>query len=1055
MNNADASSSERRYKAFISYRHKPLDSEYAGKLHKRIERYIIPKDLRKDGEKKLGLVFRDLEELPIADDLDENIRKALDSSEYLIVMCSPDTPGSIWVQREISYFLKHHGRNHILACLVAGTPEESFPSQLTEIRDESGELVDVVEPLAANIAADTAQKRNHLFRTESLRLLASLIGCPYDALYRREQRYRTQRLMVAFAAFAAVAAAFICLLLNRNARIHDQLMETKRNESEMLAYISQIDLQRGNYRGALENALNALPGRDPGRPYVASAEQALSDALYLYQHGMDMRYTQSFEQDTQIRTVSLSKDQSLLATGDAFGKINLYDVASGKLLWSANHTDVPKSLDFIGEDLLLVRISGYDHVCLSIKDGAPVWQNQEAVIVEVSPEAGLCLCTGVTPMGDYPFWLIDAKTGKKVLDFGSADKEYMMIEKAAFSPDGKSAAILLPYEEEKLADLWIYDLHTGEGKLIDEGLYFRKFWTDYSLRFGRNGDLAVAACGDQSFLGEQEGWDTSFVKLYEAERDWNCRFTTGLDFGTSLRPKMGLVDTSDYMDYMEFGDKGIAMSSKTRLVMVDPETGTIRYSRDLPDYVISGHMYLSDDMCLALANGLVTWCSSTNGTLSYDLTTGCFKCDFSVEAADSGGDFFMNGLTVVLPQSEERRVCCIGLCGAQGMEPFPDAEKIPEKSRFFYSPSGKRMASVLNDYNNDRYRICLIDPSGNEALKEMEGNDKGIFSGEQAHIFVTEGGKVIMGGKVYDPAQGTERLLTPGMGEITSTFQLTDASCKRMSDLRILTASVDREEDGTYILLLWEDGEQTGQKTLPIQPDRSEYNPRFNHCACLAAGGSAVAVYAQKNYRGPKEYAVYLKEEDRWTEAPYLDPEKEEALTLAEEHSWMAVQRSNGALSLFDVSDGSEILKMQEGIPGESVTKMIFAEGDKYLLALTKAGELAVFSTEDGKMLHRSAHSGSNVRFDADARYDVQVLPQKQRMLVICDDTTYKGPFCISIDLRTFETNGFYNYVSGYLPEIEQLVSDPYDEALWFYPLYSTEEIQQLAEEFLENGDDK
>ena len=41
------------YDVFFSYRHKPLDSEYAGKLHKRIERYVIPKDLRKDGEKRL------------------------------------------------------------------------------------------------------------------------------------------------------------------------------------------------------------------------------------------------------------------------------------------------------------------------------------------------------------------------------------------------------------------------------------------------------------------------------------------------------------------------------------------------------------------------------------------------------------------------------------------------------------------------------------------------------------------------------------------------------------------------------------------------------------------------------------------------------------------------------------------------------------------------------------------------------------------------------------------------------------------------------------------
>ena len=1051
-NNTDTRSPERKYKAFISYRHKPLDSEYAGKLHKRIERYVIPRDLRKGGEKKLGLVFRDLEELPIADDLDENIRKALDNSEYLIVMCSPDTPGSVWVQREISYFLEHHGRNHVLACLVAGTPEESFPPQLTEIRDESGNLMDIVEPLAANIAADTAQKRNRLFRTESLRLLASLIGCPYDALYRREQRYRTQRLAMAFAAFAAVAAAFICLLLNRNARIRDQLMETKRNESEMLAYISQIELLHGNYRGALEDALNALPGRDPGRPYVASAERGLSNALYLYRHGLVMRYIQSFDQDMQIRTISLSPDQSLLATGDVFGKINLYDVASGKLLWSAKHTEEPKSLDFIGEDLLLVRISGYNHVCLSIKDGAPVWQNTEAVIEEVSPEAGLCLCIAHDSEGNYPFWLIDAKSGEKLLDFGRTDKKYGWIKEAAFSPGGDSLAVLFPYSDEKLVDLWIYDLHTGEGKLIDEGLCFYNTWTDYSLRFGKDGDLALAACGDQSYMSEQEGWDTPFLKLYEADQNWNCRFMTALDFGTTVRAKLGLVDNSDYMDYMEFGSEGIAMASKTRLVMVEPESGKVRYSRDLPDYVVSGHMFQSDDMCLVLANGLVTWCSSTNGTLSYDLTTGFFNCDFNIEQADSGGDHFMEGVSAVVSQSEKRRVCLIAFCGTEGMEPFPDAEKIPGKSRFYYSPAGGKMVSVLNDYDNERFKLCLIDPSGDEALVEMEGNDKWALCTDRTHVFVTEGGKVIMGGKVYDPEEGTELLLTPGMDEIKSVYDLTDASFKRTSDAKILTASIGREKDGTYKLLLWEDGEQIGQKTLPLKPEQSGYDPEFSYCACLAAGGRAVAVYAQEAVDDRKKFAVYLSGEDRWTEAPFLDPEKKEVLALAEEHDWMAVQRSNGALSIFDVSGGAEILTMQEGIPGESVTKLIFADQDKYLLVLTKAGDLAIFSTEDGKMLNRFAYSSSNVRFDDDARYDVQVLPQKQRMLVICDDTTYSEPFCISIDLGSFEYNGFYHAVSGFLPLTDKLVSNASGEEPCYYPLYSVEEMQQLAEEYLEKG---
>ena len=93
---------ERKYKAFISYRHLPLQMEVAKAVHRRIEHYTVPKNLRKDGSRKVGLVFRDQDELPIAGSLSANIQTALDNSEFLIVICTPETSGSQWVLREIS-----------------------------------------------------------------------------------------------------------------------------------------------------------------------------------------------------------------------------------------------------------------------------------------------------------------------------------------------------------------------------------------------------------------------------------------------------------------------------------------------------------------------------------------------------------------------------------------------------------------------------------------------------------------------------------------------------------------------------------------------------------------------------------------------------------------------------------------------------------------------------------------------------------------------------------------------------------------------------------------
>lgn len=136
---------ERQYKAFISYRHLPLDKETAIQVHRAIEHFVIPRSLRKDGQRKLGYVFRDEDELPVAGELTENIRLALENSEYLIVICTPETCKSAWVLKEVETFLQLRDRNHILLVLADGEPAESFPRVITELRDESGRVLPLPE----------------------------------------------------------------------------------------------------------------------------------------------------------------------------------------------------------------------------------------------------------------------------------------------------------------------------------------------------------------------------------------------------------------------------------------------------------------------------------------------------------------------------------------------------------------------------------------------------------------------------------------------------------------------------------------------------------------------------------------------------------------------------------------------------------------------------------------------------------------------------------------------------------------------------------------------
>src|SRR3954447_26456879 len=124
------------YAAFISYRHADVDRRWAKWLHKALETYRVPKKLARERglPRRVGRCFRDEEELPASSDLSREIDAALERSRFLIVVCSPRTPASRWVNREVERFREMGRHDQILALLIDGEPRESFPRALVEIR---------------------------------------------------------------------------------------------------------------------------------------------------------------------------------------------------------------------------------------------------------------------------------------------------------------------------------------------------------------------------------------------------------------------------------------------------------------------------------------------------------------------------------------------------------------------------------------------------------------------------------------------------------------------------------------------------------------------------------------------------------------------------------------------------------------------------------------------------------------------------------------------------------------------------------------------------------
>jgi hypothetical protein len=232
----------RHYKAFISYSHS--DERWARWLQRALEKYKLPKTFRQSHPElpdRLYPIFRDRDELASGQELSESIRKAMEDSEALIVICSPAARASLWVNEEIKRF-KASGRGDRIFCFLASgspdvnSPECAFPAAI--LQDENGYVVH--EPLAADATPKGDGKRNAM-----LKIAAGLLGVGVDDLKRRDaQRQARFWSMVAFGSLFIAALTIGLAIYALNAKKESEI---RRQQAEGL-----IGFMLGDLREKLE-----------------------------------------------------------------------------------------------------------------------------------------------------------------------------------------------------------------------------------------------------------------------------------------------------------------------------------------------------------------------------------------------------------------------------------------------------------------------------------------------------------------------------------------------------------------------------------------------------------------------------------------------------------------------------------------------------------------------------------------------------------------------------------------------------------------------------------
>jgi hypothetical protein len=227
-----------KYRAFLSYSHR--DKSLGKWLHAALEGYRVDKDLvgRETPvgpvPKTLRPIFRDREDFAAGHSLGEQTLTALQASQFLVVLCSPNAAKSHYVNEEIRRFKSFGRADRVIPVIVDGEPGnpdwECFPPAL---RFKLGLDGNVTEEREEPIAAD-ARPEGDGKEIAKQKVVAGLLGLSLDEVARRAERMRRRRnrLLAALAGtslFLAVIATGSAVyayqkLLESDARL-DQAIE--------------------------------------------------------------------------------------------------------------------------------------------------------------------------------------------------------------------------------------------------------------------------------------------------------------------------------------------------------------------------------------------------------------------------------------------------------------------------------------------------------------------------------------------------------------------------------------------------------------------------------------------------------------------------------------------------------------------------------------------------------------------------------------------------------------------------------------------------------------
>ena len=284
------------YFAFISYQRQ--DEEWADWLQHQLEHYHLPANVIAEHPElptDIRPLFRDKTELS-SGILAQEIRLALENSGFLIVICSPNSAKSEWVDKEVKTFIELERTEKIIPFIIDGQPydkeNECYTPTLQNLRGKEK------EELLGISTAETGRE------VASIKVIARMLGLKFDTLWQRYEREKEEERRK---------------LVETNNRINRNLA---RFVSEKITHL----VEEGDSYLARLLALEILPTpQNPDFPYTIEAEKAFRKT-FTNNNRMFKGHTGG------INGIALSPNGQILASASKDNFVRLWDIDTGKCL---------------------------------------------------------------------------------------------------------------------------------------------------------------------------------------------------------------------------------------------------------------------------------------------------------------------------------------------------------------------------------------------------------------------------------------------------------------------------------------------------------------------------------------------------------------------------------------------------------------------------------------------------------------------------------------------------------------------------------------------------